>query len=60
FVSIFALVGILLVSLIVGVVLMIEGGNMILFMLIVSIPMIVVGAIVYAIGVVRMSRPDKN
>lgn len=60
FVSIFALIGILLVSLIVGFVLIIEGGNMILFMLIVSIPMIVVGAIVYAIGVVRMSRPDKN
>jgi len=60
FVSIFALVGILLVSLIVGFVLIIESGNMILFMLIVSIPLIVVGAIVYAIGVVRMSRPDKT
>lgn len=32
--------------------------NLLLFMLILSTPMIVIGIIVYAIGIARMSRPD--
>ncbi|TFG97816.1 hypothetical protein E4H12_07680 [Candidatus Thorarchaeota archaeon] len=56
--SLFSLLGILLFSLIVGFNFMNEGGNLLIFMLIVSTPLIVVGAIVYAIGIVRMSRPD--
>ncbi|MGY5879939.1 MAG: hypothetical protein RTV31_06790 [Candidatus Thorarchaeota archaeon] len=57
-VSLFALLGILLFSLMVGFNFMTIEPNMFVFMLIVSTPMIVIGAIVYAIGILRMSRPD--
>ncbi len=57
-VSLFALMGILVLSLIVGFNFMNAGGDLLIFMLIMSTPMIVVGAIVYAIGIVRMSRPS--
>ena len=60
FVSLFAVIGILILSLIVSFGFMAGETNLLLFMLTVSTPMIVVGAIVYAIGIVRMSRPDKN
>ena len=57
-VSLFALMGILLISLMAGIQIMIASMDLVLFMLVLSTPMIVIGAIVYVIGVARMSRPD--
>jgi len=58
FVSIFALMAILITSLMFGFQLMNMGAGLLLFMIVMSTPMMVIGAIVYAIGVARMSRPD--
>lgn len=60
FVSLFALMGILFTSLMFGFQLMITSANLLLFMLTLSTPMIVIGTIVYVIGITRMSRPDRN
>ncbi|TFG26602.1 hypothetical protein EU528_14105 [Candidatus Thorarchaeota archaeon] len=57
-VSLFTLLGILIISLMIGFEVMAINANLLLFMLILSTPMIVIGAIVYVIGIVRMSRPD--
>ena len=40
--------------------LMATSTNLLLVMLILSTPIVAVGVIVYAIGIVRMSRPDTN
>ena len=58
FVSLFALMGILLISLMIGFEVMAINASILLFMLIMSTPMIVIGAIVYVIGIARMSKPD--
>ena len=60
FVSLFALMGILITSLMFGFQLMSISSNLLIFMLALSTPMIVIGAIVYVIGITRMSRPDTN
>ena len=57
-VSLFALMGISLISLMAGILVMMASTDLVLFMLVLSTPMIVIGAIVYVIGVARMSRPD--
>jgi len=60
FVSLFALMGILIASLMFVFQLMATSTNLLLVMLILSTPIVAVGVIVYAIGIVRMSRPDTN
>jgi len=59
-VSLFALMGISLISLMAGILIMMASTDLVLFMLVLSTPMIVIGAIVYVIGVARMSRPDSK
>jgi len=43
-----------------GIMIMMASTDLVLFMLVLSTPMIVIGAIVYVIGVARMSRPDSK
>jgi len=58
FVSIFAVIGIVVMALMIGIRVMMVESNLILFMLTVSTPMIVIGIIISAIGIKRMSMPD--
>lgn len=58
FASIFATMIVFMASLILGIRYMFQEDNLALFILILSVPLFIVGAIFYIIGVARMARVD--
>jgi hypothetical protein len=58
FASIFSIMGIMILSLIMGIEAMTEFQSLPLFMVVTSTPLVVIGLVVYIIGIGRLSRAD--
>ncbi|MBN2230050.1 MAG: hypothetical protein JW779_10730 [Candidatus Thorarchaeota archaeon] len=60
FASIFSIMIILMVSLFIGIEFIMASANIPIFMLIMSTPLIIIGTIVYVIGIERMAKAEVN
>jgi hypothetical protein len=58
FVSIFIIMGFTLAGLIIGLIQLIVGGAVVLTLYMISIPLVLVGILILAIGATRLARPD--